>query len=90
LESTAWQARQFFSLASCSLADAAPETNALKAIAATRIHFMSLSINFNDRRILHLFSNSAYGKHYHRPQNHADGNYIRSQSLIRHSTTAGR
>jgi hypothetical protein len=45
LESTAWQARQFFSLASCSLADAAPETNALKAIAATRIRFMSISIN---------------------------------------------
>jgi len=45
LESTAWQARQFFSLASYSLADAAPETNALKAIAATRIRFMSLSIN---------------------------------------------
>jgi hypothetical protein len=59
LESTAWQARQFFSLASCSLANAAPETNALKAITARRIRFMSLSIDFNDRRILHLFGNSA-------------------------------
>jgi hypothetical protein len=45
LESTAWHARQFFSLASCSLADAAPDTNALRAIAATRIRFMSISIN---------------------------------------------
>lgn len=77
------------SLASCSLADAAPETIALKAIAATRIRFMSLSINFDDRGILHLFDNSACKEDYHRPQNTAGDDYIRSQSSIRDRTPAG-
>jgi hypothetical protein len=50
---------------------------------------MSLSINFDDRGILHLFGNSACKEGYHHPQNTAGGNYIRSQSLIRYRTAAG-
>jgi hypothetical protein len=43
LLSTAWQAKQFFSFASCSLASAALEADAATATAATRIAFMCVS-----------------------------------------------